>query len=161
MKGMIYGGLTALLLTTGMTIAPNTVPAAQAQMRFNFTAPLVIDAGVLGRELHFIRVAVTGMALEDLMINLPQQMEAFDTVRVLDQSGKEVPATIQRSKERVGIVFKQPVSPENTLEVRFAGVQARNPLGQILLYRVTGKQAGIQGEIPIGTAQVVVRGQDG
>jgi hypothetical protein len=117
--------------------------------------PIITRSGALGSN-HFIHITVNQMALEDLMIVLPQQMENFDTVRILDQSGKDIPAQISVSKERVTITFDQPVVPGGDLEVLFTGVQMRTSAGEILLYGVTAKRVGLSGEIPIGTARVQI-----
>jgi hypothetical protein len=160
MRGFLYGGLSALLLTTASAVVPVTVAPAQAQMIFNFSAPIITNSGLVG-DYHFIRVAVTGMALEDLMISLPDEMERFAEVQVIDGAGKAIPADIKVSKERVSIDFASPVKPEGSLEVRFTRVQMRKPGGQYLLYGVTAQRVGLRGEIPVGTAQVFVPGRDG
>lgn len=160
MKSLIYGGLSALLLTTATAAIAEPTTRVQAQltptetaMVFNFTAPMITNSGVLN-STHFIRVAVIGMSLQDLIISIPSQMEKFESVRVLDQAGKEVPSKINTSKERLAIAFDQPVPPGSYLQVEFNGVQMRSTNDGILLYGITGRQVGLRGEIPIGTARI-------
>ncbi|MBW4522960.1 MAG: DUF2808 domain-containing protein [Scytolyngbya sp. HA4215-MV1] len=160
MKGYFAAGISALLLASTAAIVPVLTQPAQAQMRFNFTAPIIADSGIVGTQ-HFIRVAVTGMALQDLMIALPQQMERYDKINVVDQAGKEIPANIKATKERVAITFTNPVPPDSYVEVKFTNVQMTTGGGEYLYYLVTGKRSGLQGEIPIGTAQVRVPSRDG
>ena len=117
--------------------------------------PVVTTSGALGSN-HFIRLAVYGMTLKDLMIALPAQMERFEEVHVLDQSGKAIPADITIDKARVAIRFDQPVTPGNAVQVLFTGVQMQAGGGETLLYGLTGERVGLQGEIPIGTARVQI-----
>ncbi|PSB25199.1 DUF2808 domain-containing protein [Stenomitos frigidus] len=161
MKSLIYGGLTALLLTTATTAMAQSTNRIQAEaalsepssMIFNFSAPIITNSGALG-STQFIRIAVIGMTLKDLQIAVPSQMERYDSVRVIDQAGKEVSTKINSSKERVGITFDQPVAPGGYLQVEFVGVRMSTPNDGILQYGVTGKRAGVSGDIPIGTARI-------
>ncbi|MBW4473055.1 MAG: DUF2808 domain-containing protein [Stenomitos rutilans HA7619-LM2] len=161
MKGLLYSGLTALLLTTATAATAQQANRVQAEiaqsepssMIFNFSAPIITNSGLLG-STQFIRVAVIGMTLEDLQIAIPSQMERYDRVRVVDQTGKEVSAKINDSKAQVGITFDQPVAPGGYLQVEFVGVRMTSVNDGILLYGVTGKRVGTRGNIPIGTARI-------
>lgn len=160
MKSLIYGGLSALLLSTAPAAMAQPATKVQTQaaqtataMVFNFTAPMITNSGVRG-STHFIRVAVIGMALQDLKVSIPSQMEQFDRVRVVDQSGREIPTKTALSKEQLAINFDQPVAPGSYVEVQFAGVQMRTANDGILFYGVTGQRVGLRGDIPIGTARV-------
>ena len=166
MKGLLYGGLTALLLTTATTtmahsamaqstnrVQSETALSEPSSMIFNFSAPIITNSGTLG-STQFIRIAVIGMTLKDLQIAVPSQMERYDSVHVIDQAGKEVSAKISSSKERVGIAFDQPVAPGGYLQVEFVGVRMTTPNDGILQYGVTGKRTGVSGDIPIGTARI-------
>lgn len=157
MKSLIYGGLSALVLTTATAAMaePTTRVQSQAEtaMVFNFTAPMITNSGVLN-STHFIRVAILGMSLQDLMVSIPSQMDRFSSVRVIDQTGKQVPAKIAVSKERLAITFDQPVDPGSYLQVEFTGVQMQTPNDGILLYGVSGRRVGLKGDIPIGTARI-------
>lgn len=161
MKGLLYGGLTALLLTIAPTAIAQSTNRLQAEaalsepssMIFNFTAPIITNSGILG-STQFIRIAVIGMTLKDLQIAVPRQMERYESLRIIDQTGKEVGAKINSSKEQVGIVFDQPVAPGGYLQVEFVGVRMSAPNDGTLFYGVTGKRVGISGDIPIGTARI-------
>jgi hypothetical protein len=173
MKGLIHGGLSTLLLaiaTTGtivpaMAQSPEDSPvlvasaplimANEGAMTFNFTAPFIVNSGVLGSN-HFIRVAVVGMSLEDVMISLPSQMERYESIAVVDQNGRTIPAKVSADKRRVAITFNQPVASGNYLQVLFRGVQMQSDGGDTLFYGVSGKRTGIKDEIPIGTARVQI-----
>jgi hypothetical protein len=160
MKLLLRGGLSTLMLTTTIGVMPLLTANVQAQtaaapMVFNFTAPIITNSGVRG-STHFIRIAVIGMSLKDLMIAVPSQMTGYDGIKVTDQFGKVITAKTEFSKERVSIAFAQPVSPGGYLEVSFTGARMSSPGGETLLYGVTAEHLGIKGEIPIGTARVEV-----
>jgi hypothetical protein len=178
MKGLFYVGLTALMLTTAPaamadlassgpspSVLAQTLPSESGldrtrtaplnAMVFNFTAPMITDSGVLGTT-HFIRIAVIGMSLNDLMISLPSQMEKFDSVRIVDQMGKEVPAKTTLTKDRLAVLFNQPVTSGSYLQVEFNGVQMKTSGGNTLFYGVTAERSSLKGQIPIGTARIQV-----
>jgi hypothetical protein len=166
MKSLIYSALSALLVTTVTAPIAMAVPTtrnqsvqAEASMVFNFTGPMVTNSGVLN-STYFLRIAVIGMSLQDVVVSIPSQMERFSSVRVVDQSGKEVPAKATLSKERLILVFDEPVAPGGYLQVEFNGVQMNASGGDILLYGITARRTGLSGEIPVGTAriQVPIRG---
>ncbi len=165
MKRFIYGGLTTLLLATATlspsfaTPAPQPSTVALNSMVFNFTAPFISSSALLN-DNHVIRVMVVGMSLEDLMISIPPQMAKFSRVQVTDGAGKEVPAKITTSKGRVAIAFNQPVEAGRVLEVNISGVQVDREQGDTLLYGITAKRMGIQGDIPVGTARIQVPFRD-
>lgn len=155
MKSLIYRSLSALIFATTTVVTPIFIPAAQAQMTFKFSAPVITDSGVLGSS-HFIKIAVLGMSLQDLMISLPSQMQPFEGVKVTDQTGKEIPANIGINERNITITFAQPVNPETNLKVELTGVRLAPEAGTTLLYGVTAQRVGLQGDIPVGTAIVNV-----
>lgn len=155
MKSLIYGGLSALILSTA--VVPAIAPKAEAQMRFNFSAPFIADSGIASanKDSHFINVAVTGYPLTSLTIALPGEMKSVRQVRITDQTGKEVAANVAVSTGSVTINFPQPVAPENYIRVMLNGVEM-NQVGETVLYRVFAMKQGLMGDIPVGTAMVRV-----
>ncbi len=161
MKGLIFGSLSALILTTSATALAIPIKYHQSnldihtlsQVALNINVPHITNSGVRN-DTHFIKLAIKGMSLQDLMIYLPNQMERFNGVRITDQSGKEIASKIEISKERLSITFDQPVAPGSSLEVELTGVQRKSSGGNILLYKVSGQRVGLMGEIPIGTARI-------
>ncbi|OLP18207.1 hypothetical protein BST81_13695 [Leptolyngbya sp. 'hensonii'] len=163
MKGFIHAGLSALLLATGVGMmavsAPqakadaDSAPIAESAMVFNFNTPTITNSGVRNNT-HFIRIMVIGMSLKDVMVSLPAQMERFEKVRVVDQSGREVAGKIVTTKNRVSVVFDRSVAPGGYLDIEFLGVRMNIADGDILLYQITAQREGLRGEIPIGTARV-------
>lgn len=173
MKGLVYSGLSALVVAiaaSGISTPAGALPGitsgnpnastplvmpGDTAMTFNFTAPFITNSGVRG-SAHFVRLAVVGMSLNDLMVAIPSQMEQYDSIRVINQEGRDIPAKISKEKNRVAIVFSQPVSPGTYLEVLFTGVQMRGSGGDTLFYGITAERTGLMGEIPVGTARVQV-----
>jgi hypothetical protein len=162
MKGLIGGSLFALILTASTTsiatpvkykqLDSNQYTVAQAA-RNAVNVPHITNSGIKNNT-HFIRVAVVGMSLEDLMISLPNQMERFNAVQITDQSGREIAAKTEITKERLSISFDKPVASGTSLEIQISGVQRTNAGGNILLYGLTAKRVGLAGDIPIGTARI-------
>ncbi len=163
MKGLIFGSLSALILTTSAAVLATPVRYHQSnsdtytlsQVTFNSNVPHITNSGVRN-DTHFIKVAVKGMSLQNLIISLPSQMERFNRVRITDQSGKEIATKMGISKERLLVTFEQPVAPGGSLEVELTGVQRKSLGGNVLLYGVSGERVGLMGEIPIGTARIDV-----
>lgn len=163
MKRFIYSSVSALVLATAAIASASATPLSATrydsfrmnQMELKFTAPFISSSALLG-DHHVIRVMVIGMSLEDLTIRIPPQMAQYDRVSVTDESGEEVPAKITASKEQVAIVFNQPVESGHILKVDIGGVRTEQEQGYLLLYGVTGKRVGTNGQIPIGTARIQV-----
>ncbi|MDZ8053935.1 MAG: hypothetical protein RMX68_014950 [Aulosira sp. ZfuVER01] len=164
MKRLICGSLSALILTT--SAAAIAAPAKyekldtqkQSQIASKINVPHITGSGIRN-DTHFIRVAVAGMSVQDLMITLPYQMERFEKVQIQDQSGREIPAKTGITQERLTVTFEQPVAPGGSVEVQFTGIKRRIPSGKILLYGVTAQRVGLQGDIPVGTARIDVPDQ--
>ncbi|UBF30051.1 DUF2808 domain-containing protein (plasmid) [Kovacikia minuta CCNUW1] len=171
MKRLIYGGVSALAfaiaassvglpasarpaITTGHS--DSSVPlvmSGETAMTFNFTAPFISSSGIRGN-VHFIRLAVVGMSLRDLMVSIPSQMENYQSIRVINQTGQDIPAKISVDKRRVAVLFDQPIPQGSYVELMFTGVQMNTSGGDTLFYGVTAEREGITGEIPVGTARV-------
>ncbi|BAY23241.1 hypothetical protein NIES2100_30050 [Calothrix sp. NIES-2100] len=164
MKRFIFGALSALILTTSASAIASPAKSEQlntqqpSQIASTINVPHITDAGVFNGT-HFIRVAVDGMSVQNLMITLPYQMERFDRVQIHDQFGREIAAKTQITKERLMIAFDQPVATGGFIEVQFTGVKTRIPAARTLLYGVTAQRVGLQGDIPVGTARIDVLDQ--
>lgn len=156
MKSLVCGAVSALVLAS--TVLPSVVPAAQAQMRFNFSAPFITDAGIANAfgDTHYINVAVTGYPLTSLIIGLPNDMRVLKGAKVTDQMGKEVAVNVAASAGSITINFPQPVAPDNNLRVTLSGVKMEST-GETVLYRVYAIKEGLKGELPLGTAMVRLR----
>ncbi|MDZ7961341.1 MAG: hypothetical protein RMY34_26250 [Aulosira sp. DedQUE10] len=159
MKKLIGSALSALILTTSAAAIATPIKyekldtQTQSQIAYQINVPHITGSGV-SNNTHFIKVAVVGMSLQDLMISLPNQMERFNGVEIKDQSGRQIAAKIEISKERLAITFDQPVAPGGLVEVHLTGVQTMSSGVKTLLYSVTGQRVGLKGEIPIGTARI-------
>src|SRR5690242_15566940 len=146
MKGLIYGSLSAVILTTASTAiaAPTNLQQQKSslppQVAYTVNVPSITNSGIRN-DTHFIKVSVLGMSLQDLMISLPNQMERFSNVRIVDESGKEIAAKTEITKERLSITFDQPVASGSSLEVQLTGVQTKILDGRVLLYGVTARRS--------------------
>jgi hypothetical protein len=161
MKYLLGFGLSALtcltLLGTSSIAAPTPMRVDRPGdgMTFAFNAPFISSSGLLG-EHHIIRVMVLGMSLENVMVSIPPQMVKFNKITVTDESGKVIPAKIERMQGKVSVMFEQPVSVGKTIELDFSDLDLSAEKGNILLYGVTAKQTNLSAEIPIGTARIQV-----
>ncbi len=179
MKSLIFGGMSAFVVAIaaaslampasarpGIENTAATAPATptllaqrvmlgESSMTFNFTAPFITSSGIRGGS-HFIRLAVVGMSLKDLMISIPSQMEHYENLRVVDQNGQNIPAKISVSKKQAAIVFDQPVAQDTHLEILFTDVRMSGFGGDTLFYGITAEHTGVMGEIPIGTARIQI-----
>lgn len=159
----MFGGLSALLLATStispvLASAPTIAPVAVDSMAFNFTAPFISSSGLLN-DNHVIRVMVIGMALEDVMVSIPSQMRKFSRIQVTDGSGKEIAAKVTVNQKQAAIAFDRPVESGQLVQINIVGAETAQEEGEILLYGVTAKRAGLQEEIPVGTARIQVPGR--
>jgi hypothetical protein len=158
MKRFALVSLSAIALTltsTLPTIASAPLVDSRSEMSFSFNAPFISSSGLRG-DHHLIRVMVLGMALQDVMVMVPSKMAKFRNISVTDESGKPIPAKIDRSDRRVSVVFNQPVTPGKTITLDFSDADVSMEEGEILLYGVTAKQVGLEPEIPIGTARIQI-----
>lgn len=159
MKRFALVSLSAIAFAVATTLpATATAPLVDFQnnqMFFSFNSPFVSSSGLRG-ENHLIRVMVLGMSLQDLMVLVPPQMAKFRKITVTDEAGKTIPTKIERVDRRVSLVFNQPVTPGKTIELNFSDTDVTMEEGEILLYSITAKQAGINTEIPVGTARIQV-----
>ncbi len=102
MKSLIYGILSTLILTTSTTALATPVKYQQSnsdthtlsQVALNFNVPHITNSGVRN-DTHFIKMAIKGMYLQNLIIGLPSQMERFNEVQITDQTGQEIAAKIE------------------------------------------------------------------
>lgn len=159
MKRFVLVGLSSIALS-GATFLPATATAPLVrsqnnQMFFSFNSPFISSSEIRG-ENHLIRVMVLGMSLQDVMVLVPPQMAKFRSITVADETGKMIPAKIERVDRRVAVVFNQPVISGKTIEINFSDTDITMEEGEILLYSVTAKQVGLNAEIPIGTARIQV-----
>ncbi|NDJ19203.1 DUF2808 domain-containing protein [Myxacorys almedinensis] len=158
MKRFIRSSVAAFLFTALATTSASAAPRvattqATQQLRLNSSAPL-ISSSALVNDHHIIRVAVGGMALEDIRVQIPPQMGRLTQVRVLDGAGRAIPAKIASSREEVAIAFEQPVETGQTVQIKMSSVRAFEHEDSTLFYSITAKRVGIASTIPVGTARI-------
>lgn len=156
---LLASSLSALVISSAFL--PLTTPQAQAQMTMRFTTPFVADSGFVGAagDKHFITLAVTGYPLESVTISLPLDMGRSLSVKAVDQTGKEIASTSKISSEGIMINFAQPVKPDSYVTIQLSGVDMSRMGGRVL-YRVTSKLQGVEGQIPLGSAMISLKNQN-
>jgi hypothetical protein len=138
---------TTTSTTSAADIAPRLLDASSDQIEYN---------NLIG-PAHYIKLAVGNSSpLCYLSVAPLQDVYAVDSIRVLDQSGKGVPATVTKlDNGSAKISFDQPVSAGSNLVLALQGVEYSSTLTPTTVqYYVTGGFANYDQEIPYGVAQV-------
>lgn len=152
----------ASLSAFGLSVAllPLAHFPAQAQMTMRFTTPFVTDSGFVGAagDMHYITLAVTGFTLESATIGLPNDMKRSLNVRAFTPNGKEIPSTTSVSAGGITVNFNQPVQPDTYVRLQLSGVDMSRMGGRVL-YRVSTKLQGVDGDVPIGSAMIRLQEQ--
>jgi hypothetical protein len=137
---------TTVSTTPAADIAPRLLDASSDQVEYN---------NLIG-PAHYIKLAVGSSPLCYLSITPLQEVYAMDSIRVLDQSGKGVPATVTKlDNGSAKITFDQPISSGSNLVLALQGVEYNSTLTPATVqYYVSGGFANYSQEIPYGVAQV-------
>jgi hypothetical protein len=134
--------------TTSVTdIAPHLLDASSDQVEYN---------NLIG-PAHYIKLAVgSSSPLCYLSVAPLQDVYAVDSIRVLDQSGKGVPATVTKlDNGSAKISFDQPIAAGSNLVLALQGVEYSSTLTPTTVqYYVSGGFANYSQEIPYGVAQI-------
>ncbi|HEY9601997.1 MAG TPA: DUF2808 domain-containing protein [Allocoleopsis sp.] len=155
MKRLLYAATLTLVLTSN-------VPAVRADdsPREYQKTTLLVHSGAhpnnarVPNATHHFKLYVAGNALSQLSIDLPEGISVRRGIEVTDQSGKKVDETVSINDRKATIAFAQPVPPGTLLSVEMKGIRTSDYLGRTWLYRVYGKDVGMTGEIPLGTARI-------
>jgi Protein of unknown function (DUF2808) len=158
MKISLVSALSALAITNSALLG--LLPMAKADVSMNFSAPFITNSGIANAsgDKHYFTVSVTGLPIEGLRVNIPNEMRILEGATVVDRDGNEIPVNVTTTEGQLDLNFSQPIQPENDLTVRLAGVNM-DRLGGSVIYRVLGMEKGLRGYIPIGTAVVRLRDQ--
>jgi hypothetical protein len=105
---------------------------------------------------HYIKLAVGSSPLCYLSVTPLQEVYATDSIKVLDQSGKGVPAVVTKQDNgSAKISFEQPISAGSMLVLALQGVEYASTLTPTTVqYYISGGFANYSQEIPYGVAQV-------
>jgi hypothetical protein len=133
-----------------------------ANMRNNSVAYLLkassseVEYNNLIGPAHYIELSVGSSPLCYLSIKPLQDVDANDSIKVLDESGNIINAAITKQDDGgAKISFNEPVSAGSILKVALYGVEYSSPLTPAMVqYSVSGGVAGYSQEIPYGIAQV-------
>jgi hypothetical protein len=105
---------------------------------------------------HYIKLSVGSSPLCYLSLTPLQEVHAIDNIKVLDRSGKSVPATVTKQDNgSAKISFDQPVSAGSNLVLALQGVEYDSTITPTTVqYYISGGFANYSQEIPYGVAQV-------
>jgi hypothetical protein len=105
---------------------------------------------------HYIKLAVGSSPLCYLSLTPLQDVYATDSIKVLDRSGKSVPAVVTKQDNgSAKISFEQPISAGSDLVLALQGVEyASTQTPTTVQYYISGGFANYSQEIPYGVAQV-------
>ena len=113
-----------------------------------------ISASGITNNSYFIRIQVAGAPVKRLIVSLPEQIERFDHLSVLDQHKHSIPVNAETTKQQVALTFTRPL--ENTAEISFNKVQLHNDDSATVLYRVSAQTVNASKEIVVGKALIKV-----
>ncbi|MFB2920645.1 DUF2808 domain-containing protein [Aerosakkonema funiforme] len=158
MKKLIYTTAFTLMLTAWIPVAY----AAGSSRDFKASSIVHSAAHATGtRNLdatHHLEIDVQGSALSELSIDLPEEVSIHRGIKVKNQSGQRIPATVSIADKKATLVFAQPVPPQTTLSIEIQGVYT--PFYRHLWqYTIYAKMVGIDAEIPLGIAQIRTPGR--
>ncbi|MCL1473670.1 DUF2808 domain-containing protein [Argonema antarcticum] len=158
MKKLIYASTFTLMLASWIPIA-----YAAGSSR-DFKASRIVHSAVHAtgtRNLdatHHLEIDVQGSALSELSIDLPEEVSIHRGIKVTNQSGQKIPATVSIGDKKATLVFSQPVPPQTTLSIEIQGVYTPR-YRHFWQYMVYGKMVGIDAQIPLGIAQMQTPGR--
>jgi hypothetical protein len=155
------------LNTNPAITAPPTSTSTSASTSYSTStvenAPRLLDASsdeiehnnLIG-PAHYIKLAVGSSPLCYLSLTPLQEVYATDSIKVLDQSGKGVPAVVTKQNNgSAKISFEQPISAGSNLVLALQGVEYDSTLTPTTVqYYISGGFANYSEEIPYGVAQV-------
>ncbi|MGB3491564.1 MAG: hypothetical protein WBA57_02465 [Elainellaceae cyanobacterium] len=147
MKRAFIGTMSALAIAGVATIS-TVVPGMAAA-----NAPTVSDAGSLDRgEDHFVEVDVEGFALDRIRVVCVTFHELSD----VEVSGVSAVSSVDYGFEEFTVTFDEAVPVGDTVRITMLDSKVRGRLsGLTVPYRIFGYSEEL-GEIPLGTAVVVV-----
>lgn len=155
------------LNTNPAVTASSTSTATSASTSYSTStienAPRLLDASsdeiehnnLIG-PAHYIKLAVGSSPLCYLTVTPLQDVYATDSIKVLDQAGKGVPAVVTKQDNgSAKISFEQPISAGSMLVLALQGVEYASTLTPTTVqYYISGGFSNYSQEIPYGVAQV-------
>lgn len=144
-------------MSTSAIAAATPSFAATTQVRSNvISSPQITDSGVKGHNFY-LQLQTGSLPLQNLSIELPrQQMGQIDSLRITDESGKELQTEVKTTGNKALISFTQKVAPNSNLRVRWNGVNQQLFKGNTLHYSVSALTTGLSQPIAIGSARIQI-----
>ncbi len=135
-------------------------PAAQATDSSNAKVPNLTSSGYSlnnPRDSYSgnyqIRVHVVGRGLAQLVIKAPTGVRLSEAIKLTDQSGKPINATVSLSGQKATIALAQVISPDTMLAIELKNVKTSiDPI--TWFFSVSSQLAGLNGEIGLGLARI-------
>lgn len=144
MKKIVFTGLISGLLLG--TLSPNIL-AANVHSGSHPSASQIQNA-----THHFSYDVIGNFPLESLTIQLPEGL-SISNVDIEDKNGNKINSQANISDNKAMVKLGQNIKPNTRIYVSLRGVKT-NGKPHTWQYRLSGKFAGIDNEIPLGLAQV-------
>lgn len=107
--------------------------------------------------IHHFEYLVQKNALSELLIQIPDQLKISRGIEIQDQTGKMLDAKVSIDGKQALITFDQPVPANTTISVKMKGILTPG-YPRTWQYKLYGKFAGINQEIPLGLARIQTYG---
>ncbi|MCL1466226.1 DUF2808 domain-containing protein [Argonema galeatum] len=158
MKKLIYATAFTLMLASWIPVAH----AAGRSRDFKVSRIVHSAAHATGtRNLdatHHFEIDVEGSAISEISMDLPEGISIHRGIKITNQSGQKIPATVSIADRKATLLFGQPVTPGTTISVKIEGVPT-SIYQHFWQYMVYGKMVGIDAAIPLGIAQIQTPGR--
>lgn len=144
MNKIIFSGLLSGVIFTAFSpniLATNVHSAAYPS-----------SARVQNATHHFSYNVVGNFPLENLIIKLPQGL-TISAVDIEDNKGNKISSKTNITNDQAVINLGQKINPNTKIYINLRGVETDGQ-PNIWQYRLSGKFAGINQEIPLGLAQI-------
>ena len=105
-------------------------------------------------ETHRFKLHVVENPLSEVSIELPENVEALEEIKVIDTNAKELATIVNIDNGIANLAFSQPVPANTVVSIKMYGVKDLGFSNRNWLYRVYGKEVGLAEDIPIGTAEI-------
>ena len=149
---LLATAFSTLLIASSTFVIPEGVLAKKTLISRKITTPSIIKSTVIDDDF-VIKLSSSSLAIKDLEITLPQQMNYLEDISITDKSGEELKAEIQQNDDTLLITFSESIKPGNSLNVEFSDVDTESNMGETLLYKLSVQKEGLLQRIPIGTAR--------
>jgi len=158
MKKLIYAAAFILAFASSVSTAQATGALRDAKApHLVHNAAYPNTARVPSATYHF-GLHVAGYSLSQILIYLPDNISINQGIKIKDQSGKKIEATVSVTDRKAWIAFAQPVSPDQTLEIDMKGIMTSGS-SHTWMFPVYGRMVGMTEDFLLGTARFQTYGR--